>query len=417
MAARLWTGIRERAEHLRRLAVVFAVPLRLKIVTVLYYREMSPKQFHEEYGGGTRSRVTHSFERLEQTFWLRPVRGVGPGGHHRGAEERIYRATELPFFDRETWAALPYSIRVAFSWSSFKTIAQHLRWALEAMTFCARPDRHLTATQLTLDRQGRDRVLVALAEEFADQDLEQEDAMRRVAHTGEELIRAGSILMGFESPSQVGLPAGPSLIAAKEPLTPAMRRLSKVIEDDVCLQIMEEADWVPVSVPLFYRKYGGDFGVSEDGVRSRFKKLIRLGWLTKVGQETGGARKGGVEKFYRSTGPPDWDEPAGPWADVPSALQASEGWTTFLRLTKWVGEAMSAGTFDARPDRCLVWAILSLDSQGWEKVTASTERLLVRMFKEEELAKARMAESGETPTTITVGLGVFESSPESDQEI
>lgn len=288
---------------------------------------------------------------------------------------------------------------------------------MEAMTFSARPDRHLTATQLTLDQQGRDRVFVALAEEFADQDQEQEDAIRRVAHTGEELIRAGAILMGFESPSQVRLPAGPSLIPAKESLTPEMRRLAKVIEEEVCLRIMEEADWGPVSVPPFYRKYGADFGMSEDGVRSRFKKLIRLGWLTEVGQETGGARKGGVEKFYRSTGPPDWDEPGGPWADVPSALQASDDWKTFLRLTKWVGKAMSAGTFDARPDRCLVWAILSLDSQGWGRVTASAERLMVRMFKEEKLAKARIAESGETPTTITVGLGVFESSPESDQEI
>jgi hypothetical protein len=47
VAAKIWTGIRSRAEHLRRLSVVFAVELRLKIVTELYMREMSPKQFFE----------------------------------------------------------------------------------------------------------------------------------------------------------------------------------------------------------------------------------------------------------------------------------------------------------------------------------------------------------------------------------
>jgi hypothetical protein len=30
---RVWIGVRERVEHLRRLAVVFAVPIRLKIVS------------------------------------------------------------------------------------------------------------------------------------------------------------------------------------------------------------------------------------------------------------------------------------------------------------------------------------------------------------------------------------------------
>jgi hypothetical protein len=33
---RVWIGVRERVEHLRRLAVVFAAPIRLKIVTELY---------------------------------------------------------------------------------------------------------------------------------------------------------------------------------------------------------------------------------------------------------------------------------------------------------------------------------------------------------------------------------------------
>ena len=68
---KIWIGTRKHAEHLRRLAVVFAVPLRLKIVTELYQREMSPTQFYKEFGGGSVSRVTKHFERLRATGWLR----------------------------------------------------------------------------------------------------------------------------------------------------------------------------------------------------------------------------------------------------------------------------------------------------------------------------------------------------------
>jgi hypothetical protein len=71
-------------EHLRRLAVVFvAVPIRLKIVTELYQREMSPKQFYEEFGGGSVSRLAQHFERLVETGWLRQMWTEGPGGKRR----------------------------------------------------------------------------------------------------------------------------------------------------------------------------------------------------------------------------------------------------------------------------------------------------------------------------------------------
>jgi hypothetical protein len=80
MAAKVWTGLKTRREYLRRLSVVFAVELRQKIVTELYMREMSPKQFHGEFGGGSLSRVTKNFERLAETGWLRCVRTEGPGG-------------------------------------------------------------------------------------------------------------------------------------------------------------------------------------------------------------------------------------------------------------------------------------------------------------------------------------------------
>lgn len=412
MAAKVWIGIRTRAQFLRRLSVVFAVELRLKIVTELYMREMSPKGFYEEFGGGSIPRVDKNFKRLSSEGWLRYVRSA-PGKNGRGVEH-FYRATELAFCDADTWAMLPYSIRVAFSWNAFKQIAQRLREAIEASTFDARPDRHLTNTQLMLDQQGWERSVDAVSNEFVAQFEEQEDSRRRVSHSGEELIRASSVLMLFESPRSADGHTGPPPLVenCREPLVPFPLRLSKVFADPVCIQIVQEANKRPISAPVFHAEFGGD---TIEGIRRRFKKLAEIGWLRVVERKTGGRRRSAVELFYRATGPAILKE-HGPWTGATDFLRETSGWTIFERLTGQVKEAMVTGTFDGREDRVLAWSILALDQQGWGKVTASVETLLTFLLKEQERAKARMARSGEEPILVTIVLGAFESPLDSVKE-
>lgn len=407
---RVWIGIRERVEHLRRLAVVFAVPIRLKIVTELYQRQMSPTQFYEEFGGGSSSRVWKQFERLRKTDWLRLMWTEDPGGKRHGGKESIYRATELAFCDRETWIELPYSLRVTVSWNGFKEIAEQLRGAMEALTFQARPEHRLTATRLFLDREGWMRVADAASEEFAAQYEEQEDARRRVERTGEELFRIGSLLLAFELPVAEGTCVGPELVPGNGLMVPFTVRLSKVFEDETCLQIMDDANRGDISIPGFYRKYGKRFGLTEPAIRRRFKKLVKYGWLKVVGHKTGGSRRGGMEHFYRATGPAIYDEDKkGPWANVPDTLGESDDWRAFLNLSDWVKAAMAAGTMIAHDETCLAWSILNLDQTGWERLVASLERLHAFVLTEQELAKTRLAKSGEEPMAIVVGLGAFET--------
>jgi hypothetical protein len=311
----VWIDVRERVEHLRRLAVVFAVPIRLKIVTELYQREMSPKQFYEEFGGFSVSRVAQHFQRLRETGWLRPMWTEGPGGKRRGGVETIYRSTELAFCDRPTWVALPHSIKVGFSWNTFKEIAEQFRGALEALVLEGRSDRRLAGTRLLLDQEGWMRVAGAVSQEFAGQYEEQEDARRRAKRTGEKLFRTGSLLLAFELPIKDGFQFGPALVAGEELMIPFPVRVSKVFEDEVCMQIMDEANRANISVPAFHEKYGKRFGLSKGKIRSRFNKLAQYGWLKVVGYKSGGARRGGTEKFYAATGPALYDEEErGPWA-------------------------------------------------------------------------------------------------------
>lgn len=409
---RVWIGVRERVGHLRRLSVVFAVPIRLKIVTELYQREMSPTQFYEEFGGGSVSRVTKHFDRLVETGWLRRVRRLPPGGARHGGKEGLFRATELAFCDRETWEALPYSIRLAVSWNGFKEIAEQLRSAMEAHTFQAREDRRLTGTRLLLDAQGWKNVAEAAALEFAGQYEEQEDARRRHDHEGAELFRIGSLLLGFELPAHEGLELGPVLVVENQMLVPFPVRVSKVFEDEICLQIMDEANRGEVSVPSLHAKFGKRFGIDKQKIRRRVEKLVDYGWLKKVSEETGGELHGGVAFVYKATGPALYDEDeCGPWANIPDALAATDDWQTFMRLTGWVKAAMVAGTVVARDETCLAWSILSLDQRGWEKIVAGLERLHAFALREQELAKVRLRRSGEEPIAMVVGLGAWETPP------
>jgi hypothetical protein len=390
--------------------VVFAVPIRLKIVTELYQRDMSPKQFYEEFGGGSVSRIAQHFEKLKKTGWLRHIHSEGPGGGRRGATETIYRATELAFCDRPTWAALPYSIRITFSWNAFKEIAERLREAMEASTFQARPDRHFSSTRLLLDEAGWIRVAEAVAEEFATQYEEQEDARRRAARTGEELFDVGSLLLAFELPISAGLRLGPLLIERPEPLIPFRVRLAKVFADEVCMQIIEEANHGPISAPMFYEKYGKRFNLDKATIRRRFKKMVAVGWLKIVGGKSGGSRRGATEKFYRATGPALFDEDKhGPWANLPESLTKTQEWRTFAQLSEWVKGAMEAGTFNQRDDICLAWSILHLDQRGWENLVASLKDLLAFIQREQRAAEIRMRMSGENPIAAVAALGAFET--------
>jgi hypothetical protein len=408
MAAKIWIGLKSRGAYLRRLSVVYAVELRQKIVTELYMREMSPSEFHGEFGGGSLSRVTKNFERLEEAGWLRWVRSEGPGGKRRGGVEHFYRTTELAIFDDETWSLLPYSLRIAFSWTMLKQLAERWGEAMEEGTFDAHPERHRSCTSLVLDPRGWGRVNTAMDELFVSLFEEQADARLRAFHSGEELFTATVALLAFESPRPGSERVGSGLVEARRgSLALFSSRLSKVIADEMCTQIVGEANRRPISVTQFHREFGEELGsIGVDAVRRRFKMLAAIDWLRIVDERSGGRRRGATEYFYRATRPAILDED--PW-EAPASVEDPRSWAVFERFSELAKEAMRAGTFDARVDRYATWSLLRLDRKGWEKVTAAVEDLHALALAEQGCAKARMEESGEKPIPTTVLLAAFES--------
>jgi hypothetical protein len=413
---KIQTSTRSRLDYLRRLSVVWASPLRLKIVTELNLREMSPKQFHAEFGGGSISRVDKNFKRLTEYGWLRYIRSAGPGGSRRGAREHFYRATELAVFDDETWALIPYSMRVAISWTTFKQLTERIGQALAANTLTAGDD-HVGWKTVALDQVGWERVVAAMAALFESIFEEQDDAKIRIYHSGEGSTLATVGLVAFES-ATMSEAAGterstPRLIQVGEECpVPFSVRVSKVFADDLCLKIIDEANLREISAPQFYAEFGGD---TVEGVRRRFKMLENIGWLKKVGEKTGGKRRSAVELFYQAAGPAIYDKEA--WAELPASLDPlPNSWTTFSRLAEKVKEAIVAGTFEARLDNHFSWSLLRLDQEGWEKVVAAIDDLLAMIRREQRAAKSRIAKSGETPIMTTVAVAAFESPRQATKE-
>jgi hypothetical protein len=412
--ANIWMGTKSRVEYLQRLSVVFAVDLRIKIVTELFLREMSPKLFYEEFGGGSISRVDRNFKKLAEHGWLRYIRSE-TGGSRRGAREHFYRAPELAVFDNETWMLVPYSMRIAISWRTFRILAERVHEALRTRTLDAREESHLSWTTMSLDLLGWERMIAAIDDLFESLFEEQADAKLRIAHSGETPMSATVALTVFESPTRPGhteVERTPRLVEVRQDSpVPFPLRVAKVFADELCLKIVTEANLREVSAPQFHAEFGGD---SVEGIRRRIKMLERVGWLEQVGQKTGGRRRSAIELFYRATGPTILDRES--WAEVPDSIKPSYSWTIFKLLADLVKEAIVSGTFEARLDNHLSWSILHLDQQGWENVAAAVDALFARVLEEKDSAEKRIAASGEEPITTTVGLAAFESPKTSTRE-
>lgn len=401
MVPRIASRLRSRREHLRHLAIVFKVEIRLKIVAELYISEMSPKEFYEQFGGGSVERVAQHFELLEEHGWLRRLGNKHRDTKRRGPAETLYRATDTPFFDAETWALLPYSLRLAYSWSSFRATSKELREGIEGALFEGRPSRDLTCTALELDELGWTRAITELDARFEAIFEEQEDAKIRVGRTGEELIRAGILQIGFESPRGDDRLALDLADCSVEPPIPFPERLALIFADDLCMEILAELNMSDLSVKGFHQKFAGD--ASEWAVRHRFGRLKDLAWVAIVDKVK---RRAAQEYIYRATKPLIIDN--GPWSDVPEALREAETWTTFERFSDLVKEAIVAGTFDIRDDRHLSWSIVNLDRDGLAKVVADMEALAA-FFRDEEERAGKRIDAGAKPLTMVVGLSAVES--------
>lgn len=125
---------------------------RCKILMEVSMQPLSPSQFVENFGGSM-THIARCFRELAKWGFVEVVEERN-GGRRGGGVERIYRGTRRPYFDSPTWEKLPQMIREEISQWFLRTYFDRVSEAVEAGTFDADLDRHLSWKPLVVDRKA-----------------------------------------------------------------------------------------------------------------------------------------------------------------------------------------------------------------------------------------------------------------------
>ena len=349
--------------YLERLGIVYMEQIRLTIVTELYMREMGMQQFYDTIGGSSYATVRRHFLKLAEHGWIRWVRNAAIG---RGRPEGLYRSTELPVIDTETFSSIPFSIRDALTVQLLVEMATRLGEALEGETADAKSDRMAAFTILDgLDELGWCKAYEAIERCFQTLLQEQTDAKIRLDNSATKPLLMVVNLAAFEAPQSASefvsrLPkADPSISPPPWP-----QRVGKVFADRLDLAIVDELNRATMTPAQLHDTLGG---TSSQGFLRRCKRLSKLGWAVNIDTETGGPLHGANVYQFRAAAPNVTEEDI--VERIPAAARHGQSWGAFRRFIATSIAAVDTGTFNHRFDRHLTMSPLLVDEIGWAQVT------------------------------------------------
>ena len=178
-----------------RIAKALSHPMRGRILAILNERTASPNEIAEMID-----------ERLPNvSYHVRTLLDLGcielvDTAQRRGAIEHYYRALMRPFFSDRDWKRLPKSGRQSISDTGLQIVWQDVSDAIEAGTFEARTDKHLSHTPMVLDAEGWSELARLLAETLAEAEKIGSRSGARLKESGETGIPTRLVAMQFESP-------------------------------------------------------------------------------------------------------------------------------------------------------------------------------------------------------------------------
>lgn len=179
----------------QRLAKAFTHPLRMEILTILDRRVASPNELSKALGEGL-SQVSYHVKVLKDLECIELV-DTKP---RRGAVEHYYRAISRPYVSVEAWEQLPKSVQRSISGSIVQMIVEDTAESLEAGTFDARDDSHLSRTPLLLDEEGWSKLAELLGKTLEDALDIQAESASRMAIGETKGIPSKLEILHFESP-------------------------------------------------------------------------------------------------------------------------------------------------------------------------------------------------------------------------
>jgi DNA-binding transcriptional ArsR family regulator len=181
-------------EHIQLLKAL-AHPIRLELLGILSYQEISPKEFaaHRKEpisNLGYHFRVLHELGCIEVAR-TRPV---------RGSVEHIYRRIKQIVFSDRDWLVMPDEARQIVASTTLRHLVGRMTEALQSGTMTARANTHISWRPVALDERGWTEVTEILWATFKAVTRAEIRAAKRMRESGEEGMEATVALAGFESP-------------------------------------------------------------------------------------------------------------------------------------------------------------------------------------------------------------------------
>lgn len=181
-------------DHVRLLKGL-AHPIRLELLGILSYRDISPSEFARHRGEPV-SNLSYHFNTLEELGCIELAR-TKP---RRGSVEHIYRRIKRVIFTDRDWLIMPDEARQIVASTILRDLIGRMTQALQAGTFTAREDVHITWRPVTLDDQGWSEVMKVLKQAFDSVSEIEVQAIERMRESGEDGLEATVAMAGFESP-------------------------------------------------------------------------------------------------------------------------------------------------------------------------------------------------------------------------
>jgi len=355
-----------------RMARALADTWRVRILSELSLRPMSPSQFTEEVGGEL-TQISRCFRQLAEWDFIE-VLEERPGRRRGAAIEHLYRGIKRAHFDTATWKTVSRSERDTWSRAAVSAYFTRIGEAVEAGTFDAEVDRHLSWDGLALDRPawlelGRrlDEVLEWLPELAVEAD-------RRLQDAAGERIPTVVGLSAFRSPQspsimlQASRSHRPPPDGVAEPTFGP--RMAKALSNKWRSRILMELSNRPLSSSQFVEEIGG----SMTHISRCFRELAEWGLVEIVEERKGGRRGGGVERIYRGLRRPFLDTAS--WQSLPLLVRQEMSNSFLDAYMERVTEAIDADTFDAEDDRHFSWKPILLDRPAWSELSTGLDEVL-----------------------------------------
>src|SRR5215217_839059 len=134
------------------------------------------------------------------------------------------------------------------------------------------------------------------------------------------------------------------------------------------------------------------------------RALLDLGCIELVDTAQ---RRGAIEHYYRAIVRPFFSD--SDWKRLPRSGRQAISDTALKLVWQELHDAITAGTFDSRPDRHLTHTPMTLDEQGWEEMAKLLTRAFSDAGKIASRSEARLKKSQEAGIPTKLVLMQFES--------